>query len=420
MNMREIGRERGREAAAQVREGLDGRMKRDFAMNLELFPTLGPGFDMAAAVLAYDRERIECTPDTTRFPELRGMADRCLGEREGFVEGSGLTGVHAAFHYSFFHFIWKRVNHRHVARYDLATPQQQCTNVFFPFGRDGVTVSDNRDDVPRPWYTHLPSYRPGKIAPDRKVHWMQGGVSAAVLLDDEPSCIFPYHPHEFVSASEDLQKDIRELVKFMYERRDFFGPGNQIWVDRSLNAVAIEKANVRMAARWPRVSGAACITACSYLDPELGAFKRACSRRAAALKGVRAEEDIDWMFYEGCDRRHRRLCALTEAEAGRPGGATIWGALNVVADTGVPFPDRVCLAGEKTDPKREPNANWTLSQQASVLTGAKRRVLFRSIQELESPRPVTCYKPKLELGVGVKMEPEWQRDIDAGRCELVE
>ncbi|MCX5658290.1 MAG: hypothetical protein NTW19_01040 [Planctomycetota bacterium] len=418
MSMREIGRERGRAAAKQVRDTIDELMKRDMRMNAELFPTLGPGHSMAAAVLAYDRERLDCTPDYTKFPEMRGLADRNIGEREGFLDGSGLSPVHAAYHFSFGHYIWKRVNSKHVARYDLATPHTQCTNVFFPQGKDGVVASDNRDDVPRPWYTHLKDYKIGKIPADHKVGWRQGGVSSATLLDDEPACIFPYDPYEFIS--EDCLGDIREIVKFMSDRRDFFGPGNQIWVDKNLNAVAVEKANVRIAFHWPKVNGAVCITACSYLDPELGAFKKACTRKAAALKGLKAEEDIDWMFFEGCDARHRRLWALTEAEAGRPGGATLWGAFNVVADTEVPFPDRICLAGEKTDPLREPNTNWTLTQQAHVMTGPKRRALYRSIPDADNPKPITTYKPKFTLGEGVKMEPEWQADVDAGRCVLVE
>src|SRR5262249_37408000 len=135
MNQREIGRERGRKAAIQAREdGLDDRMRRDFRMNMELFPTLGAGHDMGAAGLAYDRERLESTPDFTRFPEMRGLIDRHLGEREGFIEGSGFTETHAAYHYSFGFYIWRRVNSSHVARYDLLGPQNRCTNVFFPEG----------------------------------------------------------------------------------------------------------------------------------------------------------------------------------------------------------------------------------------------------------------------------------------------
>jgi hypothetical protein len=39
---------------------------------------------------------------------------------------------------------------------------------------------------------------------------------------------------------------------------------------------------------------------------------------------------------------------------------------------------------------------------------------------LVHPRHVTSYTPKLVLGEGVAMRPEWQADIDAGRCELAD
>jgi hypothetical protein len=55
-----------------------------------------------------------------------------------------------------------------------------------------------------------------------------------------------------------------------------------------------------------------------------------------------------------------------------------------------------------------------------VITGPHRRSLYRSMQDLVNPRPVHTYKPKLVLGEGVTMRPEWQADIDAGRCDLAE
>jgi hypothetical protein len=419
MNMREIGRERGRKAAAAARRNnLPVVMEREIRMNLELFPSLGKGFDLAADLLAYDKRRLQCTPDYTKFPELRGMADRIIGEREGFLEGSSLTETHAAFHYSMWQYIQKYISPRHVARYDLTSAQIQCTNVIFPQGMDGVTISDNRDDVPRLWYqANMESFR---IEPpvEGPVHWHQGGVSSAVLLDEEPENIFPYNPLE--NVPDECLNDIRDLVQFMEERRDFWGPGNQMWIDRNLNAVAVEKANVRVAFRYPTVNGACCITACSYLDPEMNAFKRERMTEAARQKGEAPEKSIDLMFSDGCDLRHQRLWDLVNAEAARPGGATLWGAFECVADTAVPFPARVCLAGEKCDPEREPNANWTLTQYASVITGPNRRAIYRNVKDMTNPRPITEETPQFVLGKDVAMQPEWQQDIDSGRCVLVE
>jgi len=136
----------------------------------------------------------------------------------------------------------------------------------------------------------------------------------------------------------------------------------------------------------------------------------------SAFKGETEGNSPDWAFFEGCDRRQRRLIELTNAEA--KNGATLWGAFNIVADRAVPFPDRICLAGERTFPDKEPNPNWTLTQHASVITGPNRRTIYRSIRDFVNLRPITEFVPYLVLGEGVEMKAEWQRDIDRGLCQL--
>ena len=416
MNKIEQARERGRKAGRAASD-LPTRMQQDFAYHLALYPTLGK-VDLGAMVRDYDQKRLACEPDYAKMPEMRGLADEHRAAREGFKESSGLDDTAAAYHFSFGYFISRHVNAHHLARYDLLGARNHCTNVFFPECREGVTIADNRDDLPRPeYYETIPHWAPRGAAKNAKVHHGQGGVSSSCLLDEEPECIFPCDPWSIMP--DECFDDIRLMVEFMTRYKDFYGPGNQIWVDRNLNAVAVEKTNARVAFRFPQVNGAVCITACSYLDPELNEFKKSRTKAAAEMKGESLEDSIDQQFFDGCDRRHRRLWELTNATA--KNGAELWDALACVADTAVPFPDRVCLAGETTDPKREPNANWSLTQHAAVITGPHRRVLYRSIQDLRPGhiKPVYAYTPKLSLGEGVAMQPAWQADIDAGRCELV-
>ena len=416
MNQRENGRQRGRAAAqAALQQNLHNVMQREFEMNLALFPSLGAGHDMAKGVLTYDQNALSCAPEIAKFPETKGLTERALGEREGFIESSGFTLVHAAYYYSWVSYIWKHINAHHVARYDLASAPQQCTNVFFPEGKDGVTVSDNRDDLVFPWYHHVPKYRHWPTPEDYRPGWKQGGASSRILLDEEPACPFPYQATEFIP--EECGDDIRVLVQWMDERRDFWDAGNQIWIDRHMNAVAVEKANVRAAYRFPEKSGAVCVTAGSYLDPKLNSFKRSRLIEAARRRGETEAESIDIKFSDDCDLRHARLWQLTNTEAARPEGATLWGAFEIVSDTAVPFPARICLAGEKTTPS-EPNSNWTLSQSASVVTGPSRRCLYRSVQDLKNPRSIIHETPKLVLGEGVQMQPQWQQEISAGKCAL--
>lgn len=389
-------------------------IRRAFKSALELYPTL-MGTDLAAAIRAYDQERLSCYPDYAKLPELRGMLDRHIGERQGFIEASGLASpmaeTAAAFNFSWHFYLSRRVNARHLARYDLVPPVMRCTNVFFPdTAEGGVVISDNRDDMPR--YPHVPGFRIGPPPDVKEVAFGQGGVSSACLLDEEPQCSFPCNPYELMPA--ECRDDIREAVKFMERYREFYGPGNQIWCDRQLRAVMVEKSNCRVAFRWPAVRGAACIGACSYLDPELNAFKKSRTRLAMAIKGETEETSPDWQFFEGCDRHHRRLISLVNAEAQR--GATLWGAFDIVADHDVPYPERICLAGEKLFDDSEPNAMWTLTQHAVVVTGPNRRALYRSLQDMKHPKPIYLYSPKFVLGENVLMKPEWQADIDAKRC----
>jgi hypothetical protein len=418
MNHKEIGRQRGREAAARFKElKLHEVMEFEFARNLALFPTLGKDYDFARAVVAWDHRRLQATPDTNRFPEVKNIVDEVFGEREGFLESSGLSEVHCAYHYSFFHLIWKHINSHHAARYDLESARLQCTDVFFPDGCEGITSSDNRDDI---LYPHneasVVNFRPAPPPQNPAPRWLRGGVSSLILMDEEPEEIFPYDPHPYLPS--ECRKNIKDIIAWMYERRDFLFPGNQIWADENLNAVAIEKSNRRIGVRFPTHNGAVCITAGGYLDPELSAFKQERLKRVAEAIGVTPENCFDVIFSNACDARYRRLLELTNAEASRPGGATLWGAFNIVADTAVPFPERICLAGEKLEPEREPNANWTLMQQATVQSGPNRRVLFRSVQSYSNPRPIYEETPKLLLSEGVAMRPEWQRDIDDGKCKL--
>lgn len=411
------GLQRGRALAAGAKT-LPQRLQAAFRDCLKLHPTLGD-LDLAAAIRDFDRQRLAHEPSLDKFPELRGHSDRLRAERQAFRDASGLDDTAVAFQFSWPFFISRRVGSRHLARYDLMPAQKACTNVFFPFGADGVTLSDNRDDVPNPVYAKtIPQHRPEGLLLQKRIHWVQGGVSAACLLDDEPNCLFPANPFEYDLMPREALDSIDDMMEFGTRYREFFGPGNMIWVDRQLRAVAVEKSNCLVAFRRPTVNGAIAVTACAYLDESLHAQQMAGDRRAMRIKGETEATSPDFCYHRGSRERYRRLVALADAEAARPGGATLWGALEVVNDHAVPFPARVCLAGEKGMPDKEPNANWSLTQHAAVVTGPRRRCLYRSIQDYHPPRPIYEYTPKLMLGPGVKMRPEWQADIKAGRCRL--
>jgi len=418
MNFHEEGLRRGHAVGESAKKSnLRQKVLDELAANYVLYPTVD--FDMAQALINYDRERLACDPDYHKFPELRGHIELLRAEREGFKEVSGLGDLEAAYTFSWWFFMMRRLNGNHLARYDIITAPG-CTNVFIPGGLDGVTISDNRDIGLLDDMSGLANLTPEKVFTRNldSVYWVQGGVSAAVLLDDEPACSFPGDPFTYQHLiPPECFDDIDVMIEFMTRYNEFYGPGNKILVDRHNNAVAMDKSNCKVAFRKPAVNGAIAITACAYLDPELSAHQLARAAKAAEMKGESVEESMDCNYHLGSRKRYQRLVDLTDAAA--KGQPTIWDALEVVADHAVPYPDRVCLAGEsRNSAERNPKENWSVTQHAAVLTGSKQRALYRSIQSRENPLPVYEYTPRLMLGPGVAMQPEWQAEIDAGKCIL--
>ena len=409
-DLREQGRQRGREAGESQADSLPQEMARQFGSARVLFPAL-EDVDLAVMVREYDRERLASEPDYAKFPEMRGLIDRHIGEREGFRESSGLDETAAAFHYSWEVLLSRRINARYAAFWERMFAQPMCTNVYFPEGREGVTVGDNRDIDLETGRKAVETWRPdGNSSPwCDPDHWLQGAASSAIVMDEEPECTFPCDPVEL--CPPEAWDDVQVRVEFMTRYREFWGAANQIWIDRHRHAVAVEKTNCRVAYRYPEVAGAVCITACSYLDPDIHAFKQERLRRLMEAKGQTEETCPDWDFDLGARRRNRRLCELTNAAAAKPAGPTIWDALEIVADESAPYPDRICLAGQD-------GATWSYLQYAGVTTGPGERWLYRTVSDLDTPGSVTEATPKLLLGDGVGMQPEWQADIEAGRCLL--
>jgi hypothetical protein len=409
------GREKGTEISPKMFVGL---MERSFKSIRCLYPTASD-IDFASEIVKFDAERLASQPPMGKFPELAGHIDLLRGERQGFMEITGLGLLETSFYFSWKWYVSRRLNSQHLARYDLFRPQNQCTNVFFPFGKDGVTISDNRDDVPLKEYGEgVKTFRPEYLLKQNPISWIQGAVSAGVLLDDEPSCLFPANPLEYEIMPADCLDDIDEIIRFLTRYCDFWGPCNSIFVDRKLNAVAAEKTNCLVAFRKPAVNGAVAVTACAYLDEKLHTHQIERAKYAARIKGETEETNSDINYHLGARRRYRRLVELTNKEAAGP--ATIQGALQIVADREVPFPECICLAGEKSMPDKEPAANWTLTQHAAVITGGRKRCLYRSVQDILNPKPIWTEPLKLMLGPGVRMEPEWEKDTDGARWILTE
>jgi hypothetical protein len=352
--------------------------------------------DYKHELVKLEKERMAADLDLTRFPECRGLREVVEAEHKGFHEACNSDWM-TAFHFNWFWFISRRLNTRYVAR---SAPRGRCTAVWFSHGEEGPLQGNNLDDIRRPFEKRI--LKPPKEGPSGepiKKPTCVGGVSAAVLCDEEPHDIFPVNVHEIMPDDIDT---VEELVKFLERYREFFGPGNQIWVDSRLKSVALEKSNCRMGVRYER-NGASAITALSYLTPEMNAFKKERDRISVAARGWDPEDNPDTLVWAGAEQRYHRLLRLVDEEARR--GPTLWGVANIMLDPHAPFPERISVAGERCHPA-EPDVNWTLMSSSSVLFGPTRRMLTWI---LEGDRPIFESKPYLTLGKGVKMREEWKR-----------
>ncbi len=93
---------------------------------------------------------------------------------------------------------------------------------------------------------------------------------------------------------------------------------------------------------------ASAVTACAYLTPEMNAFKKERDKISFELRGYDPFDNPDYVFWEGCERRYKRLLKLVEQESS--GTPTLQGIGKHYARPRCSFPDRICLAGEKRTP----------------------------------------------------------------------
>ena len=358
--------------------------------------------DLEQELLKFHRRRMADEMDLTKFPECRGVREIVEAERRGFREVLDLP-LAEAFAYDWFYFCSRYLNVHAVGK---APPPAKCTDIWFADTREGGPIhASNRDDV-------LFNYRQDTIQPGKRgggdmiVNEVAcvGGVSAAVLCDEAPNCMFPLDLAWL--DTRDL-RTVFQYVDFLDRYQEFWGPGNRIYVDSEWNFAATEKANVRMGVRYSK--GWAAITACAYLTPEMNAFKRERDLVSFQTRGWNPHDNSDKAYWDGAERRYRRLMQLTEAEAAR--GATVLGAARVVLDHAVPFPDRVCLAGEQGHPD-EKLQNWTLLSFSRCVSGPNRRCYFR---QLDRATMAPIYQAPCHIipGDDVVVKPEWQAELDA-------
>ena len=254
---------RGQEKAAQTKAiSLEAVIKDQIAGLRSAYPAIA-GMDISAELLKLDHERMANPPDTTKFPETKGLPDLLREERRGFMDACGGNELLLAHAYTWQFFYSRRINTRYLP--GVLQRCDGCTAVFIPNSTEGGPLYGRNWDITlNPWARSLME-PPRKAADGKRVMWIKG-VSCNLFLDDEPREIFPVDP--FLLLPAECTAHASDAAEFLYRYRDFWGPGNNILVDRNHDSVAIEKANCRMGVRKSD-NGASAGTAMSFVIPEI-------------------------------------------------------------------------------------------------------------------------------------------------------
>jgi len=399
--------DRGRKMAVAALPTLDHKMASDYTWARGAY--IGAEeLDFPEEVLRFSHERMASELDLAQFPECRGLREVVEAERRGVVDVIS-DPYRAANLLDFPFFISRRLSTRYVGK---QAPPSQCTAIAFHDTREGSPIiGSNGDDL---LFRYVGQDFKAKNTPQNALEPMTinqvtcvGGVSSAVLCDEEPDCLFPVQLDLVIPSKV---TDLREYIGYLERYRDFWGPGNQLWTDGQGTFAATEKANVRMGVRFS--DGWAAVTACSYLTPAMNAFKKERDLLSYQARGWDPDDNPDRSYWDGDETRYRRLLVLTEAEHAR--GATLLGAATICLDHAAPFPARVCIAGERSHRDEAENSqNWTIISNVKVIDGPNLRA-YHWVNDPDAPRPIYETPCIIIPGKGAEGRlPEWEAEVQA-------
>jgi hypothetical protein len=394
--------DRGLDAGRKYAPNLDTLIKEGFAFMYNQYPMLkGLGLDLAHEIVAFDNQRMASPPDPIKYPEARDVPDMVIQERKGFTDGAkaaglAVTPLHIAYYYSWHFYYSRRINTRYVG---LSPAKNECSAVYMADSAEGGPLYGRNWDVSRtPWAWSF--IEPPRVGADGSKKMMMKGVSCSVFLDDEPQDLFPVDV--FAIMPQDC-KHVNDAVEFLTRYKDFWGPGNQFLADADHNSVAIEKANCKIGVR-PSVNGVSAVGAVSFMIPHMREFKRERGLLSIKRRGWTTDNAPDWKYWQGADARYERILFLAEKLGKLGKAATLQDMANLMTDHDVPYPARVCIAGEG-DIGTPEQQEWTLCSHSEVLEGPNRRILFYTV---EGDKP--CYEtpPYLVPGEGVAIKDAWK------------
>lgn len=249
--------------------------------------------EIVRILAASNRDRLNAVPDLARYPELRGMREFIEAAWRGVRDGAGLTDEQwaATCDGGFY-------GHRYV--YSGRKPPAGCSYVFFPDSDHGPILANNLDSSPQEPFAP-PAW------PALNEHLILGGVSSGVFNDEESPEIFPAPVYKLIAR---YCRATGEAVEMLTRYNHFWGPGNQIVIDRNRKVAMIEKSACRIGVRRSP-DGFGFITAMTAEEPGMNAWL--ADRRAYSLKARNLPPDCDDVHYwRGGDRRRELMNELLD------------------------------------------------------------------------------------------------------------
>ena len=366
-NWYESGLAQGRAEGAHLRAVEDYK--------LELLEVGLPGLsrkEIGALLAENNAKRLSAAPDLSVYPELRGMRELIEAEQRGICEGAGMDEVQAASHFNG-HFFY----HREVLT-GRWVPKARCSVVFAPASDHGALFGANLDSGEDEPYG-APDW------PSGNEHFVMGGVSSGVYLDEESPEIFPAPVMKLV---ERYCRNADEAVEMLSRYNHFWGPGNFLVADRGGRTAMIEKTACRIAVRWS-ADGFGFVTAMTAEDPEMFAYLK--ERRAASLVSRGLDDPCsDTRYWELQDQRRVLMNRLMDEGRAKPTLDGVRGMLQYRGEDGM-----TCDNGDVLYPG-DPPIEYTLRTFVTSLGEGRSwwwsRDKARDIPSWENPQEDVVYE----------------------------
>lgn len=210
------------------------------------------------------RDRLDAVPSLTKYPELRGIRELLMAQRRGIQEGAKLNDLEAAVDADGFFYY-----HREICG-GKVKPTANCSVVYFPTSDHGPLMASNLDtSIDEPYLP--PTW------PTINEHFVSGGVSSGVFLDERSPEIFPAPVWAIAGR---YCRNTSEAVEVFTRYNHFWGPCNMLVADRNHDVAMFEKTACRVAVRRGR-DGFGYVTAMTQEDPAMWEFVN--GRRIASL-----------------------------------------------------------------------------------------------------------------------------------------